>query len=233
MAKSIKSKSASSSTNPIEQTAVSKALGVETLPPTPVSTDITPPIDVGINAGIPSAFDIESLIIPTNYGEHFGVTKVITHVGIRRPNRTTFVRVKAGDMIQVFIYDDKNTGITYVLAPNIAEIIPEAARPVRLHRAVDRFGNQFLFPVNLPGEDGRRSLWHESLMQAISCAEQVWVRINSNMMAGAYDVQKAKGDLGEPVWSEHSMKQLVEIAFAGKVISSPNDVVVQQLLGAI
>jgi len=233
MAKSIKSKSDSSSANPIEQTAISKALGIETLPPTPVSTDITPPIDAAINAGIPSAFDIESLIIPTNYGENFGVSKVITHVPVRKPNKTVFVYVKAGDTIQVFIYEDKVSGLTYVLTPNIAEIIPEAARPVRLHRAVDRHGNQFLIPVSLPGEDGRRNLWHESLMQAISCAEQGWVRIVANMVAGGYDVYQAKGKLGDPVWSDHTMKQLVEIAFSGKVISSENDVVIQQMLGAI
>lgn len=197
------------------------------------TTAAIPTIDVPLSANIPAPFDFDSLIIPANFGEKFGVTKVITNIAVRKPTKTVFVYIKSGDNIQVFIYEDKISGITYVLTPEIAEIVHEAARRVELHRAVDRQGNQFLIPVTLPGEDGRRNLWSESLMQAIFCGEKAWVRIVANIAAGAYDVYQAKGALGEPEWSDHSMKELVEIAFRGKVISSENDTVIQQLQGAI
>ena len=87
--------------------------------------------------------------------------------------------------------------------------------------------------MTLPGEDGRRNVWHESLMRCIQLAEVNWVKIVANMMAGSYDAHQAQGDLSNPEWSEHSMKQLVEIAFKGRIISSESDDIIQELLGRI
>jgi len=177
--------------------------------------------------------DIDALSIPTNYGERFAVTKVLSNIPVRKPHKSAFIRVKQGDEFLIYILEDKLSGVTYAVMPQVAQLVPESARAVRLHRAVDRQGNQLLVPVPLPGEDGKRNVWHESLMVCLAKAEHKWVRVAANLSAGAYDLYVAQGELGEPEWTDHTMRELVEIAFRGKVISEEKDPVIQQLLGRI
>jgi hypothetical protein len=217
--------------SPLKTSGQNSTNNKTTLPP-----DFATPVAAAeiLGVSIPSssrAIDIEALSIPANYGERFAVTKVLTTVHVKKPNKSIFIRVKVRDEFLVFILEDKEAGIIYALTPQIAEMVPESARPVRLHRATDRQGNQFLIPLPLPGEDGRRNAWHESLKCCIARAEHNWVRVIANMSGGCYDMHEAQSDLGEPEWSDHTMQQLVEIAFRGKIISKENDTVIQQLLG--
>ena len=181
----------------------------------------------------PSPIDISLLRIATNYGDKLAVKKILVSVPVRKPNKSTFFRVRDGEDWEflAFIYENKEVGETYVLAQDMADIVPESARPTRLYVAIDRRGNPMLIPVPLPGEDGRRNPWHESLAQGINRAKNKWVRLVANMSAGANDVLEAQADLGEPVWSEHTMDQLVEIAFRGKIVKSIDHPVIQELLG--
>jgi len=233
MKKADRTTTSNKSTSTIEQeipklTPIAEAVGTQL----PGSSDVL----IGTQATQALAHQpvsIDSLAIPTNFGERYAVTKILSTVPVRKPNKATFIRIKPEEEFLIFVHEDKLSGITYALTPSIAEIVPETARAVRLHRAVDRQGNQFLIPVALPSEDGRRNAWHESLMLAVSKAESHWVRVVANMSGGAYDIYIAKGELGEPDWTEHSIKQLVEIAFQGKIVSDEKDPVIQQLLGAL
>ncbi len=69
-------------------------------------------------------------------------------------------------------------------------------------------------PVPLPGEDGTRNPWHESLAQAVEYAKLKWIRITANMHAGGYDVYEAEGELPEPEWPVHDIDALVQVALA-------------------
>jgi len=132
-----------------------------------------------------------------------------------------------------FIFENKEVGETYLLTPSIASNFPDLARPVRLHLAVDRRENPLIIPVPLPGEDGRRNQWHDSLSQCVDRAKHKWVRIVANLSAGSYDLLEAQGDLNDPVWPDLNMQELVEIAFRGKIITDFEHPVLQELLGRV
>jgi hypothetical protein len=100
-----------------------------------------------------------------------------------------------------------------------------------LRVAIDRHNNVFLIPVPLPGEDGKRNPWHDSLASAVSLAESTWIRIGANMHVGAYDVYRAEGNIPEPEWPDVSMEELIGVAFRGKVIPDIDHPVIQALLG--
>jgi hypothetical protein len=102
-----------------------------------------------------------------------------------------------------------------------------------LHAAIDRQNNPFLIPVPLPGEDGNRNPWHESLAQAVELAKSKWIRIAANMNVGGYDVYEAAGELPEPEWPTQDIAALIQVAFRGKIITSLEHPVVQSLLGKI
>jgi hypothetical protein len=72
-----------------------------------------------------------------------------------------------------------------------------------------------------------------SYIRAIRTAEHSWVRIESNMAAGQYEIIVASGDLGEPVWPPQPMGELVLQAFEGRIIDTADHPLIRQLEGKV
>lgn len=179
--------------------------------------------------------DLKSLRLPANYGATLGVKKLLTNVLVGRPKKTSFFRTHTADEMTfpAMILENKEARESYVVVPEVAQEISELVRPVMLHAAIDRQNNVLLITVPLPGEDGTRNPWHESLAQAVEHAKLKWIRITANMHAGGYDVYEAEGELPEPEWPAHDINALIQVAFRGKIITSLDHPVVQALLGKI
>ena len=179
--------------------------------------------------------DLKSLRLPANYGATLGVKKLLTNVLVGKPKKPQFFRTHASDdmTFPAMILENKESRESYVVVPEVAQEVSELVRPVMLHAAIDRQNNVSLIPVPLPGEDGTRNPWHESLAQAVEHAKLKWIRITANMHAGGYDVYEAEGELPEPEWPAHDIDALVQVAFRGKIITSLDHPVVQSLLGKI
>ena len=179
--------------------------------------------------------DIKSLRLPANYGETLGVKKLLTNVLVGKPKKPQFFRTHESDdmTFAAMILENKEARESYLLVPAVAQEISELVRPVMLHAAIDRQNNVFLIPVPLPGEDGTRNPWHESLAQAVEHAKLKWIRITANMHVGGYDVFEAQAELPEPEWPAHDIGALIQVAFRGKIITGLEHPVVQSLLGEI
>jgi len=178
---------------------------------------------------------LKALRLPANYGAALGVEKQLTIVPVGKPKKSTFFRVHPDEAmtLSTFILESKDTRETYIVEPAAAQVISELVRPMMLHVAIDRQNNVSLIPVQLPGEDGVRNPWHESLFQAVLRSQTKWIRIAANMPIGGYDVYEATGALPEPDWPAHSMDKLIDVAFRGKIIRNHDHPVVQTLLGKI
>lgn len=181
------------------------------------------------------SFDLSAMRLPTSYGEALDVRKVLTSIPVGKPSKGTFFRVREGEgwEFPVLTVQDPGSSETYIVQPEVAPSLGGLCRPVQLHAAIDRHGNEFLLPVPLPGSDGRRNRWHESLNQAAQLAKKQWVRIGANMPAGSYDVLVAQGNLPEPAWPETTLEDLIRLGFHGKVIDSVSHPVVQGALGLV
>jgi hypothetical protein len=129
------------------------------------------------------------------------------------------------------ILENKESRESYLVTPEVAQEISELVRPVTLYAVIDRQNNVSLVPVPLPGENGVRNQWHESLAQAVEHAKLEWIRITANMHTGGYDVYEAEGALLGPEWPAHDIDELVQVAFRGKIIVNLDHPIVQSLLG--
>jgi len=98
--------------------------------------------------------------------------------------------------------------------------------------AITSLGVPCLVPVPLAGPDGRTNAWHLSLARAVEMAETRWIRLSANMVRGGYDVFEAIGQLPEPQWPTESFETLLELGFRGRLITTEDHPLVQQLLGA-
>ena len=190
-------------------------------------SDLIPPLIPG--------FDLDACRLPQDFGATLGVKKLLTRVPVRKPNNTEFFRSSTAPEhhFLAMVLELKQESETYLVTQAVQGVLPELLRPVELRIAVDRYGNVFIIPVPLPGSDGRRNPWHESLAAAVLEAETNWVRMTSNKHIGAYELHVALNDLGRPQWPERSMPELLQIAFRGRLIDSTEHPVVQQLLGQL
>lgn len=182
-----------------------------------------------------TGFDLNALRFTRNVGEGFAVKRHITRVPVRKPTKGDFFRTHPdpGWRFQTMILERKDEGETYLLAPGAWDILPELQRPAMLCTAIDRRGNPFLIPIPLPGEDGRRNQWHDSLAAVVALSEKKWVRSVANMSIGGYDAHVAIGQLPEPEWPALRFEQLMEIAFRGRIVESEEHPLIRQLLGEI
>ena len=210
--------------------AVADSFSAATTQPSPVSVVAIPASQQSLEI---QGFDLDAIRLPQNFGEALAVRRQLTRVPVRKPLKTEFFRVRQGDAwrIQTMVLELKEDGETYLLAPAVWDLVPELLRPAVLLTAVDRRGNVFLLPVPLPGPDGRRNPWHQSLAEVAAKAETHWVRSVANMAIGGYDMLIAEATLSEPDWPETKFGELIQIAFREKLITTPDHPIIQQMRG--
>jgi hypothetical protein len=178
-------------------------------------------------------FDLDALRLPQNFGEALGVKRLATRVPVRKPQKTEFFRARSDESwrFQTMILELKEEGETFLVAPAVWDTLAELLRPAMLHTAIDRRNNVFLIPVPLPGPDGRRNSWHQSLAEVVATAETKWVRSVANKHVGGYDMLVAQAVLPEPEWPDVTFDELMQIAFRERLIQGSDHPVVTQLLG--
>jgi hypothetical protein len=139
----------------------------------------------------------------------------------------------AGWQFQTLVMELKEDRDSYIVTPEMASEMPGEAVPKMLRTTINRQGVVSIWPIRLPGEDGRLDNWNQSAMEAAQIAEEKWVRVAANMSLGAYDVFEAMGELPEPEWPDISFNELITIAFKGRIIDSPDHPVLKRLKGLV
>jgi hypothetical protein len=183
----------------------------------------------------PDPFDLAKLRLSQNFNEAAGVKKLLRTVPVRKPNKQDFVRVHPDarfreNFAMIELRDDREE---YLVAPGgglIAELAGEIVNKT-LYTAVNRQGVVFLWPVRLPGPDGKEMIWHRSARDAAEEATKRWVRVSANLSLGAYEIIMAEAITMEPQWPEVSFQELVRTAFRDRLITTLDHPVVRRLRG--
>ena len=132
------------------------------------------------------SLDFNALRLSQDYTQAAGVEKLLTTVPVRKPNKTEFVRVHPQMGFETMLLDLKEDRESYLVAPSLLPGVSGLAVPVSLKLAINRASVLFLWPLRLPGEDGRSNVWHESAWEAAGLAVNRWVSMRANMALGAY-----------------------------------------------
>jgi hypothetical protein len=179
--------------------------------------------------------NLRSLRMPQDYhDDQFGVKPLITRIPVRRPLPQEFVRAHSGEEYRISgigMFTDKINGGQYFVSPEVcAELGPHVRRSAIL-TSITRQGITILWPIVLPGDDGRLNSWPESEWVVAQEAETSWVRMEANRALGGYEAKYATGTLPEPVWPELTLEQLMTIGFRQYLIDSPEHPLLRQLRG--
>ncbi|MFO0967885.1 MAG: hypothetical protein U0793_20180 [Gemmataceae bacterium] len=154
-------------------------------------------------------------------------------VPCRKPAKEWFVRCNPSLRLETCVLELKEDRETYLVAPPLwQELASESTfGPRALYATMNRQGVLFVWPVRLPGPDGKIDDWNRSALEAASMAESRWVRVASNMALGAYDVFEATADWPEPDWPALPLNEILRVAFKGRVIDSLDHPVLRRLRG--
>lgn len=192
-----------------------------------------PPFDAAAPAADP--FDPASLRLSQDFAASVGVKRALLTVPVRKPAKEWFVQVHPEESyrVQTAVLELKEDRETYLVAP---ALWPELATeptfgPRALFTAQNRQGVLFVWPVRLPGPDGKIDDWNRSALEAATMAVGRWVRVAANMALGAYNVDEALGEIPPPKWPETSFRDLLAVAFKGRLIDSLDHPVLRKLRG--
>ena len=189
----------------------------------------------GETAFVTEKFDLDRLRLSQDFSGEVGIKKAIVTVPVRRPSRQAFIRVHPTSSWQLVtaVLELKDERETYLVAPEIRSELPGEIIPKVLFTAITRQGVVFLWPVRLPGPDGRLDEWNRSALEIAPIAMKNWVRVVSNNALGGYEPYIATADLPEPDWPDIGFEGLIKVAFKDRYIETPDHFVIQKLRGEL
>jgi hypothetical protein len=186
---------------------------------------------------LPDPFDPAALRLSQDFAADLGVKKALLTVPVRKPDKAWFVRVRPGEdyRLQTAVLELKEERETYLVAPALWHGLAGEATfsPRLILTAVNRQGVLFLWPIRLPGPDGKLDDWNRSALEAARVAEASWVRVTANMGLGAYDVYEAVGQHPQPQWPGQPFGELLRLAFRDRFIDGPDHPVLRKLRGEV
>lgn len=186
----------------------------------------------GDGASAPRVFDPRKFRAPQSYNDAH-VTEITTTISFEKPPKKEFIRfASARDRVfhGAILLDGGDDG-QYLVDRALLPELENDVRVVSLYQGITQWGRTFLSAVPLPGPDGKRNPWHESLHQAALIAMKKWVRIMADMNFKGYRVFDARGHIPEPTWPKQSFVDLLQIAFRDRVIETLDHPVVRKLQG--
>lgn len=179
--------------------------------------------------------DLSELRLDQSFAETCGVKKLLTTIPVRKPLAQDFVRVHPDPAYRgnFPLVDLKNEREIYVVTREMATALVGECVPAVIYTAINRQSVVFLWPVRLPGFDGKTNVWHQSAHEAAERAMGKWLRVKANMSLGAYEMFEAEGTLADPEWPTLSFIELLRIAFKDRLIDRIDHPVIKQFRGLV
>ena len=182
-----------------------------------------------------SQFDPARFRLSQDFGASVGVKKALLTVPVRKPSKEWFLQTHPSEeyRIQTAVLDLKEDREVYLVDPSLwPELSTESTfGPRAIFTSVTRQGVVFLWPVRLPGPDGKLDDWNQSALDAAAMAQGRWVRVAANMHLGAYEVFEASADLPAPEWPDVPFSKLLEVGFGKRYVNSLDHPILQKLRG--
>jgi hypothetical protein len=179
--------------------------------------------------------DLDSLRLSQNFDAVVGVKKALLSVPLRKPNKHEWFRVHAEWSFDAFVLKmrgDRKDEV-YVVAAHIVALVPDEVTPMRFVATVTRQGVFMLWPVRLPGQDGRHDEWSRTAMESAAMARSGWIRMAANIHLGSYEVFQPVADFPEAEWPDMPWDAILKLAFKNSIIDNVDHPALRQLRGEV
>lgn len=186
--------------------------------------------------------NLDSLSMGQNYDD-ISVDVLTTHIPLRKPNNSEFIRVNPDpESRKVFMFlkytpPAQMTEDLYLVTPDIAKRIGDLPN-LKLHLVVTAVSRPddtpFLWPIRLPNADMASDIWALTDQAILQQAEKDWIRRSSQKGGQGYIGAIPKAKFPEPNFPEMSFVEMLKKAIPEeKFISEESHTVVRRLRGEI
>jgi hypothetical protein len=191
--------------------------------------------DAGEVQAPPSIFDnLEALRITDDDKPQRKEKRLLANVKVRRPGEAQYFRVHPDEDMSwlgyVYTYE-KDGSIWYVPKGTAAydelNDLTSKLRRVRLFLCVTRRGSVSFWPVSQTDQ----GTWGQSAREIVEMAKTRWIRVVSNRGEGCYEPFEPEDPLPTPEWPDKELRELLKLAFRGRVIDRPDHPVIEELKG--
>lgn len=160
-------------------------------------------------------------------------TKMTLTASAGKPNRGTYFQVHADPQFSMLSSGLKapDDGSVYLVTDIVRDALRDEVTYYQLHTTMTRAGGLGIWPISMPGPDGRMTEWTRSALEAATTAMTEWIRIRANMSIGAYEVHRLRVAIPDPEWPDLTFEQIVRMAFKDRIINSVDHPLVRQLRG--
>ncbi len=183
----------------------------------------------------PDPFDLSRLRLSQDFIAAAGVKKLLTTVPVKKPSKEWFIRTHPSPEYHIdsCVIELKEDSEIYLVDPTLWHDLASESTfgPRAFITTISRQGIVFLWPIRLPGPDGRLDDWNRSALEISQTAANKWVRVQSNMSLGAYEVYEATAVWSDPEWNIPPLQELLRIAFKDKFVRSLDHPVIRRLRG--
>ncbi len=205
--------------------------------PTSSNNSVVPPAEAqpAESAEAVDIFDPKRLRLSQDFAAELGVRKKLITVPVKKPPKEWWVQVHPSDdyHIETAVLELKEEREVYLVDPSLwQELSTESTfSPRAIFTTINRQGVPFLWPIRMPGPDGKLDEWNRSAFAAAETARGRWVRVQANMSLGAYEVWEASAKLPDPQWPDQAFNDLLRTAFKDRYISDLQHPVLTRLRG--
>lgn len=195
-----------------------------------VSSTGTVPVDQKPAAGL----DLNALRLSQDFTSLAAVKKETLRVPVTRPNKQFFfwVHTDPAWRFPVATIETAEDREHFIVSPALLGELQSEIVPKVLVTCQTRQGTIFLWPIRLPGPDGRIDTWNESAFRIVTEYSGRWLRLVSNREAGSYDAMFPIAEFPAPTWPS-SFDELLGKALRDRVINAVDHPVIQKLRGVI
>lgn len=181
--------------------------------------------------------DVANLRVDPSMSGGPTVKKLLTVVPVKKPSKEWFVRTHPDTgkyCLDALVLELKEESEVYLIPPALRDALSTetCVHVKRLRLGVNRQGDLFIWPIRLPGVDGKSDPWNESALEAADRAATQWVRLASNRRLGAYETT-VENISDAPRWPDMPFNELLRIAFKGRVIDTLDHPVLRRLRGEV
>jgi len=176
-------------------------------------------------------FDLSRLRLSQDFASKLAVKKELVAVPVSKRHRQEWFRVHSNPTMRVTttLLEWKEDGLFYLVDPIVAAELSGEVFLAELFVTINKNGDLNLWPVRLPGDDGKWHEAHRTSFEAAQLAFTKWVRMVWNKPLGAYDIFTA--DYTDPEWPAVNLQTLVKIAFKERFIRTADHPIARSLRG--
>jgi hypothetical protein len=212
-----------------------KAQTVITPEPEPAPVSVAPSASEEINGHKKNGLDALSKFLIGNEDLNIlvGRREQLT-IPVGRPDKQIYFRVcpQPEYSTMVLLFEDRIDSGFYLVDKTVAHKFTTGLFPTYLFTVIDKTGTLRLWPVKVPGADGRTpNSWHTSELQAAHIAMQSWIKLESDRAAGGWAVHHPLGDLGGVSWPTRPFLEIVSTGFIGRKIEAEDHPIIRRLEG--